>query len=241
MKKLKLIMLKFLIAIMSFVICCSDDCYAQPRIGDWTIPCGFGQFVIKVGCNGTCITDIIYTWSNFHCDGITLVSGSIHSIRTGGWTITNNSFTIQTSVNPGTMTINGTFNQNGNEVSGNYSFNVFGTICSGNWGPIASEVEDTNYDIPAYFILSQNYPNPFNTITSIKYALPVESSVRISIYNILGENLITLIDGIQPSGNYKVSWDASKISSGIYFYRIAAIPLNGRNSFTEVKKMILLK
>jgi len=101
--------------------------------------------------------------------------------------------------------------------------------------------KNPNAFIKSNFTLEQNYPNPFNPTTSISYTLPVESRVRISVFNILGEILITLVNGIKPSGSYKVNWDASNISSGLYLYKIEAIPLNGEKSFTQVKKMILLK
>jgi len=109
--------------------------------------------------------------------------------------------------------------------------------------PEPTSIDFNNPDkfIPSNFLLGQNYPNPFNPATSISYALPVESRVRISVYNILGEILVNLVDDIKPSGNYKVNWDASKLSSGLYLYKIEAIPQNGEKPFTQVKKMILLK
>lgn len=235
MKKLKLFFLYYLIAALGFGISTTHNCIAQPRTGDWTIPCGFGQFVIKVGCNGTCITDIIYTWSNFHCDGITLVSGSIHSMRTGGWAITNNSFSIQTSVSPGTMTINGTFSQNGNEVSGSYSFNVYGTICSGNWGPIASSIENVNDDIPAFYFLSQNYPNPFNPVTKIRFGLPVGSFTKLVVYDLLGREVTTLVNKELHAGFYEISYNANWSSSGVYFIKLQT------KSFVSLKKMVYIK
>jgi len=89
--------------------------------------------------------------------------------------------------------------------------------------------------IPIQFSLEQNFPNPFNPITTIKYSLPGESSVQISIYNINGQEVARLVDGIQPMGNYDIDWDASDLTSGIYFYRLTT------ESFAESKKMLLIK
>ena len=90
-------------------------------------------------------------------------------------------------------------------------------------------------EVPINFSLSANYPNPFNAMTIIRYTLPSTSDVTISIYDILGGRVETLIQGEQPAGYHQVVWDASDHSSGIYFYRIQA------GNYTEAKKMLLLK
>ena len=209
--------------------------YAQPRQGDWTIPCDFGKFVITVGCNGTCITDIIYTWSNFHCDGITLVSGSIHSMRSGGWAITNNSFTIQTSISQGTMTINGTFTPTGSSVTGTFSYNIFGTICSGNWGPVTSSVEMVENEIPNDYELYQNYPNPFNPGTRIKFGIPEEALVSLIIYDSIGREIQVLLNESLPPATYSIVFNGINLPSGIYFYKLMA------GDYSSTKKMVLLR
>lgn len=89
---------------------------------------------------------------------------------------------------------------------------------------------------PKEFSLSQNYPNPFNPTTTIAYELPVAGKVDLRIYDILGREVITLINREQTAGKYKVTFDASSLSSGIYFYRLAA-----ESGYISVKKMILLK
>jgi hypothetical protein len=93
------------------------------------------------------------------------------------------------------------------------------------------------------FILEQNYPNPFNPTTTIEYSISPHSSslqgagvlVSLKVYDILGKEVATLINRMQKSGNYKVEFDASNLSSGIYFYRISF------GNFTETKRMVLLK
>jgi hypothetical protein len=94
---------------------------------------------------------------------------------------------------------------------------------------------DLKLDLPGKFILHNNYPNPFNNITNIKFSIPAEANVQLSILNALGENVATLVDEIRPAGNYKVTFDASDMSSGLYFYRL----VSGANTLT--KTMLLLK
>ena len=90
-------------------------------------------------------------------------------------------------------------------------------------------------NIPTKFALEQNYPNPFNPTTNIRYQLPVTAEVKLEIYNLLGQKVATLIDKRQVAGLYSISFDASKLSSGIYLSRLSA----GDRVF--VKKMILIK
>ncbi|MBT8390957.1 MAG: T9SS type A sorting domain-containing protein, partial [Ignavibacteria bacterium] len=92
-----------------------------------------------------------------------------------------------------------------------------------------------NLNIPKEYKLEQNYPNPFNPSTTIRYSLPKESFVTLKVYNLLGEEVATLINGEQIIGNYEIEFDASDLSSGIYLYSIQA------GDFVETKKMILLK
>ena len=89
--------------------------------------------------------------------------------------------------------------------------------------------------IPKSFTLHQNYPNPFNPITTLRYDLPQESDVTLTIYDITGRMVQTLVNELQQSGVKKVIWNASDVSSGVYIYRIQA------GNFTQTRKMILLK
>ena len=94
---------------------------------------------------------------------------------------------------------------------------------------------------PTNFILFQNYPNPFNPSTTIEYALPAKSIVRLQIFNVLGQRVTTLYDGEQAAGYQEVLWNAA-VSSGIYFYRIDAVSVSNPNiRFMQVKKMLVLK
>jgi len=94
---------------------------------------------------------------------------------------------------------------------------------------------------PVSFVVEQNYPNPFNPSTTIKYSLPVQSKVVIKIYNSLGGLVDIIANEVQEVGIYKLTWDASRFSSGVYFYSIEAREENGKKAYKEVKKMLLLK
>ena len=85
------------------------------------------------------------------------------------------------------------------------------------------------------FDLSQNYPNPFNPTTKIEYSIPITSFVTLKVYDILGREVATLVNEEKFSGNYKVVFDGSDLSSGIYFYKIQA------GNYSSVKKMVLLQ
>jgi len=98
------------------------------------------------------------------------------------------------------------------------------------------DVKDEGYlGVPKEYNLAQNYPNPFNPTTKIRYSLPHLSDVSLIVYNILGQEVITLVNEQQPAGNYEVSFDATNLTSGIYLYKIQA------GEFVETKKMVLMK
>ena len=95
--------------------------------------------------------------------------------------------------------------------------------------------EKNNKAFPSNYSLSQNYPNPFNPTTVISYHLPVSSHVELTIYNLLGQEVTSLVKEKQPAGSHQVEWDATGLSSGVYYYRLEA------SDFTKTKKLILLK
>ena len=98
-----------------------------------------------------------------------------------------------------------------------------------------TSVVEVNAVMPMLYSLSQNYPNPFNPTTKINYSIPVNAKVTLNIYSITGELVITLVDEDLTAGNYTIDFDASKLASGTYFYRIIA------NDFIQTKKMLLIK
>lgn len=98
-----------------------------------------------------------------------------------------------------------------------------------------TDVKERTSGIPESYTISQNYPNPFNPTTNINYDIPNESFVNITVYNNLGQEVKSLVNKEQKAGKYVVSFNATELSSGIYFYKITA------NNFVQTKKMILLK
>jgi len=86
------------------------------------------------------------------------------------------------------------------------------------------------------FTLFQNYPNPFNPETVISYQIPVSSDVQLSVYNLLGQKIVTLVNKKQQAGNYSVKWDASGFGSGVYFYR-----LETERGVTRIRKLVFIK
>jgi len=94
--------------------------------------------------------------------------------------------------------------------------------------------------IPLSFSLEQNYPNPFNPKTVIRYTLSRNSFVSLKVYDVIGKEITTLINENRPSGNHEITFDASPLSSGIYFYRLV-LERNGILQFSETKKMVVVK
>ncbi len=121
------------------------------------------------------------------------------------------------------------------------------------YGTITTSVRETQEDVPETYALSQKYPNPFNPNTTIRYALPAQAYVTLKVYNILGQEVTTLIDGPENAGYRSAVWNAGNMASGVYVYRLTAVsaaPREGQarqadgglaGRFTQVRKMLLLK
>ena len=127
-----------------------------------------------------------------------------------------------------------------NNSSGNHRRSVFAYWRSGpqdiyvNAENLPTGITNTN-GIANTYSLSQNYPNPFNPTTSINFSIPKDGLVKIVVYDMLGKEVATLVNSEQTAGNYEVTFDASKLTSGVYFYKITS------GDFTDVKKMLLVK
>jgi len=125
---------------------------------------------------------------------------------------------------------------------------LFGVL---DWFEVSSsvEVEDESLAaLPNQFVLEQNYPNPFNPETSINYSISHDAKVKITIFNILGQRVKTLVDNNLAAGKYTVSWNGSTVTgstaaSGVYFYRMEAVSSSqaGKKVFVDTKKMLFLK
>jgi hypothetical protein len=104
----------------------------------------------------------------------------------------------------------------------------------------ANTLAATDRDLPPAYLLAQNYPNPFNPETRIAFGLPEDGQVRLTVYNMMGQMVRTLVNGPQPAGNHAVRWDGRddagrRVASGIYLYRLQA------NGFESVRRMMLVK
>jgi hypothetical protein len=106
----------------------------------------------------------------------------------------------------------------------------------------SNEIEaDVNF-IPFVYSLENNFPNPFNPSTIIRYSLPFDSNVRLTVYNSLGQVVVSeLSSGFKKAGTYDINFNAYSIDSGIYFYSIRVNSADGKHSFTSTKKMIFMK
>lgn len=156
------------------------------------------------------------------------------------WTAQNNGLT-NTNVKSLIITDDG--------ADGEYLF--AGTINSGSGGGIwrrslsemITSIQASNSEFPSVFKLHQNYPNPFNPMTSISFDLPKKSYVVIKIFDVIGREVTTLVNGYLAAGKHVRTWNASSFPSGIYFYRINAQQIGGsqREVFTSTKKLLLMK
>ena len=107
---------------------------------------------------------------------------------------------------------------------------------------VKSTSVENDHQLPTEFSLMQNYPNPFNPKTKISYEIPRRSFVTLKVYDVLGSKIITLVNKKKLSGSYTIEFDASSLSSGVYFYRMQADPLSSSGQvFVRTRKMVLIK
>ena len=101
--------------------------------------------------------------------------------------------------------------------------------------PTGVAVERVGDELPKEFALGQNYPNPFNPVTTITFDLPKSSYVTLTVYNLMGQEVATLVSADQPAGRYTTTWDATGFASGVYVYRLQA------GAYSEARSLLLLK
>ena len=117
---------------------------------------------------------------------------------------------------------------------------LFAATTSGVYRRPLSEItavgpETISTKVPEKYSLGQNYPNPFNPATRIEYSLPRTSRISLTLYNILGQQVASLFEGVRPSGTYSAVLDGSHLATGVYFYRLQT------DAFVDIKKLVLLK
>jgi hypothetical protein len=117
----------------------------------------------------------------------------------------------------------------------NSKYSVLDTVVISGTTAIASAVERVGNGIPSRFELLQNYPNPFNPTTAISYQLSANGSVTLKVFDVLGREIATLVRGELQAGTYETSFDASRLSSGVYLYELRA------GSFVQTRRMVLMK
>jgi hypothetical protein len=115
------------------------------------------------------------------------------------------------------------------------SLQPFASMDAYNWIGSSSVVKEERNLIPLLSKLDQNYPNPFNPTTVLTYQLSTYGYATLKVYDVLGREVATLVDGERSAGVHTVSWDASRLSSGVFLYRLKV------GDFSDVKKMILMK
>jgi hypothetical protein len=137
------------------------------------------------------------------------VSDKLYNYSVGSWNLPSNYVGYSITAHPGQTNVN-------------FNFNL-------------TDVEEDHSIIPNDFNLAQNYPNPFNPSTKISWQAPIRGWQTLKIYDVLGNEVAKLVDEFREVGRYEIEFDASQLSSGIYFYKLQA------GSFVETRKMILLK
>jgi photosystem II stability/assembly factor-like uncharacterized protein len=158
--------------------------------------------------------------NQFYGYGVSRAGGvyDVNNLAPGTYTFTCDRMGYRSVTKDTTLPVNNVIN-----------FNFYLTL----FNPIG--ISQIGTDVPAVFRLEQNYPNPFNPSTNIKFSVPERSAVKLVVYDMLGKQLDMLINEELSAGIYKVTWNAAKYSSGIYFYRVIA------KGFTDTKKMIVVK
>ena len=179
---------------------------------------GAGNYTIKLG----------YLLNSGDSDITISVNGS----ESASETLTATGDTVFTEVNiSGIMLDQGDNEIVINAVSGGVQIDIFDFFLVGEFTTVSNDFEEKVNG----FQLSQNYPNPFNPSTNINFTLPVASDVQLSVFNLLGQKVATLVNERRSAGNHSVRFDARNLSSGVYFYMIKA------GDFTLQKRMTLIK
>lgn len=221
---------------------------AVNRYNGETIPLDQIEFV---GLRGA--ADFLGNWSSGDWNVTDTTTGNMKVLTNVGGNMWRYSTTVAAGTNagayeykfaavyPGADTVNDGTNPLDNE--GGFGVNHLlvlsdkpeGIVLNNVFGDFTTGVERIENVIPSVYELSQNYPNPFNPSTTIRYSIPEAGLVTVKVFNLLGQEVTTLVNNQQVTGSYEVKFDASALASGIYFYSLEV------NNFKVTKKMMLMK
>jgi ligand-binding sensor domain-containing protein len=198
------------------LVFCGTNVFAGTWGGGIFLLSGFNWTAVNTGLTNTLIHALTFSGTN-------LLAGTYSGVY-----LSSNTGASWTAVNTGLANTWVT----GLAVSGTDLF--AGTQGSGVWRrPLSG-------NLPGKFSLSQNYPNPFNPTTVINYQLAASSFVTLKVCDILGREVATLVNSVQPQGEHRVNFDGSRFASGVYVYRLIAVRPGGE-SLSATKRMILMK
>ncbi|MBK8552936.1 MAG: T9SS type A sorting domain-containing protein [Ignavibacteria bacterium] len=191
--------------------------------GDQAQPVELASFVASTNANSVTLNWATTTETNNA--GFDIERSSVN----GSWTKIANVAGNGTTTSPQSYSYT-----DRNIATGNYSYRLKQTDFNGNFEyfNLSNEVI---VGIPTKYDLSQNYPNPFNPSTSITYQIPFDGQVSLKIFDMSGKEVASLVNEVKTAGYYTYNFNASSLSSGVYFYSLSA------NNFTATKKMMLLK
>ena len=194
-------------------------------------PVELSYFKANAGATGTALAWTTATEVNnygFEIERRTISNNQITQSSVEGW------LKIGFVKGNGTSNISHNYTYTDNSItSGSYAYRLKQVDNGGTYK--YSDETEVIFGVPSAFTLSQNFPNPFNPTTHISYAVPEAANVKISVFDVLGREIKTLMNEEKQPGNYSIEFDAARYGSGIYFYRIQAGNMN------ETKKMIFMK
>jgi hypothetical protein len=232
--------------------------YVGPVTGTATDVANLGRFALRQGSTGSSPdinVDGIYTENSWNNNVLPVELASFTSTISNrdvtlNWStaseLNNSGFEIERSSNNewtkvGNVNGNGTSSTVNNYsytdrslATGSYSYRLKQVDFNGNFEYFNLNNE-VNIGTPSTYALSQNYPNPFNPSTTINFDLPTDGNVSLKLYDMSGKEVATLVNEVRSAGYYSVNFNASQLTSGVYFYTISA------DNFTATKKMLLVK
>jgi len=201
------------------------------RIALWN---GANWSPVGLGFNGT-VNTLTAAGSLLYAAGDFTSAGGNQSVKTAYWN-GNNWSPLGSGITSGSSTVYASSQYNSDIIFGGHFTSAGGNPANNiaDWNTTLG-INHNGSEIPAQYVLSQNYPNPFNPSTQIEFGIPKQGFVKLAVYNSEGQEVAVLVNESLSAGNYNIPFDASALSSGVYFYKLAA----GNNTLT--KKMILVK